>query len=306
MIEKKHNFFIIFLIFFIFFFSNIKAELKIIAKIDNEIITNYDIKSKIISTLILANKEINQKNIDSLKSNSLEFLIQHKLKKIELEKYDLKRDTTKINSYLNSISSNNINNLKKIFENYNIDFKSFEDEIDIEIKWKSFIYKKFSNKIEINQNEIKKEIENKINQEKSSKYLLSEIEIIRKNSQDDKNLIAEIQKEIEINGFKSAVLKFSVSSTNDQEGLLGWINSESVSAEFLEVLEGLKIGEISPPINKQESIIILKLNDKKTLKNENIAKLEKELIEKKQNELFNLYSKSFLSKLKNNKFIEFY
>ena len=102
------------------------------------------------------------------------------------------------------------------------------------------------------------------------------------------------------------MLKFSVSSTNDQEGLLGWINSESVSAEFLEVLEGLKIGEISPPINKQESIIILKLNDKKTLKNENIAKLEKELIEKKQNELFNLYSKSFLSKLKNNKFIEFY
>ena len=113
MIEKKHNFFIIFLIFFIFFFSNIKAELKIIAKIDNEIITNYDIKSKIISTLILANKEINQKNIDSLKSNSLEFLIQHKLKKNELEKDDLNRDTTKIKSYLNSISSNNINNLKR-------------------------------------------------------------------------------------------------------------------------------------------------------------------------------------------------
>ena len=67
-----------------------------------------------------------------------------------------------------------------------------------------------------------------------------------------KKFNSEIQKEIEINGFKSAVLKFSVSSTNDQEGLLGWINSESVSAEFLEVLEGLKIGEISPQLTNKK------------------------------------------------------
>ena len=123
--EKKKYHYIIYLLSFLFFFSNTKAELKIVAKIDNEIITNHDIKSKILTTLLLNNKEINQKNINDLKKNSLEFLIQNRLKKIELDKHSLEKDINKINAYLNSISSKNILKLKLLFHDYEIDFNSF-------------------------------------------------------------------------------------------------------------------------------------------------------------------------------------
>ena len=89
-----------------------------------------------MGTLILAKKEINQTNINSLKKNSLEYLIQNRLKKIELKKYNFDSETTQINSYLNSITSNNIESLKEIFSKNGIDFQAYEDELDVEFKWK--------------------------------------------------------------------------------------------------------------------------------------------------------------------------
>ena len=60
-----------------------KAKIKneIVVRVENKIITDYEIKNKIISSIIVANKEINQENINSIKSQSLETLIQLKLKK---------------------------------------------------------------------------------------------------------------------------------------------------------------------------------------------------------------------------------
>ena len=67
-----------------------KFENNIILKVENEIITNFEIKNKIISSLILGNQEINQNNIDKLKKKSVELLIEDKLKIIELKKYNIK------------------------------------------------------------------------------------------------------------------------------------------------------------------------------------------------------------------------
>ena len=69
----------------------------------------------------------------------------------------------------------------------------------------------------------------------------------------------------------------------------------------------MKPGQITKPINRQNSILILKLNDVRVSKTEdiNIPELKERLLSQKKNELFNLYSKSHLSKLKNNSLIEY-
>ena len=61
------------------------------------------------------------------------------------------------------------------------------------------------------------------------------------------------------------------------------------------------------PIKQQGSVIFLKLNDKRSKKLEELdkMKLRKDLIVQKKNELFNLYSRSHLSKLKNTSLIEY-
>ena len=304
--------FILFLFFYSFALivnSNTKEITKIVAKIDNELITNYDIKNKIITALVLANKEINQKNIDNLKRKSLEDLIQNRLKKIELKKYNFKRDNNRINSYLNSISNNNIEDLKSIFKKNNINYKVFVDEIDIEFKWRKLIFNTYSKKIEIDPSDINNEIK-KITQSQINlvKLNLSEIEILSNNDDLDNEKINQVKNEIRNFSFEDAVLKFSIAASSNNKGLIGWVNSSSLSDEILKALNKLKIGQVSEPIKKQDKIIFLKLNDKKVsnYSDINIDQFQKELIEQKRNELFLLYSNSLLSKLRNMKFIEYY
>jgi parvulin-like peptidyl-prolyl isomerase len=308
MINKIKYFLIIFFIFF-FNFDVYAQNVKIIVKVENELITSYDIKSKIISTLILNGKEINQKNIDSLKKVSLDFLIQNRLKKIELQRTNLKKPVMQINSYLESVSSNDIGNLKKLFKNNNLDFQIFENELETEIKWKNLIYNIYAKKIVIDEDEITNEIKRFTRSKKmSSAFNLSEIEILLNEEDNFDQIVKKIKNEILINGFESTVLKFSVSSTASANGELGWINSSSLSKEILKIVKKMKIGDISNPIKEQNRIIFLKLNDKKTSNYEdiNLEKFKNELINKKREELFKLYSNSYLSKLKNSKIIQYY
>ena len=69
----------------------------------------------------------------------------------------------------------------------------------------------------------------------------------------------------------------------------------------------MDIGETSKPIKRQNSIIFLKIADKRSSKTKdiNLSELKSKLVNQKKNELYNLYSRSHLSKLKNNSLIEY-
>ena len=305
----KHKITVIITLLILFLNNNLYGfNSKIIVKVEDEIITNYDLKNKILITLILANQEINQQNIDELKKAVLDQLINLKLKKIELSKYKIKKDEGRINSYLKSISGNNIQNFKnKFFEN-NLDFELFLDEVDTEIRWQQLIYTLYGKKIDINEATIDVEVE-KIIKERSNveEFELYEIEINSNLDVPEKQIIEDILKKINTIGFENSALNFSTSTTSSQKGYLGWINGKTLSKEIYLILSKMKIGEVSKPIKKQNNILFLKLNNKRTIKPEQleIKKLKSDIIEKKKAGLFNLYSQSRLSKLKNNSFIQY-
>ena len=288
--------------------ANAKFKNNIILKIENEIITNFEIKNKILSTLILSNQEINQKNIDSIKNKALDSLTQLKLKKIELSKYNISDDLDRVNKYLNSISSNDINSLKLKFEKNNVEFDLFIEEIKTEFKWQKFIYEVYSKKINIDgvslDGEVKKILKDKVD---ITEYRISEIEVERKLNQSPKDVILNIQEKIDQLGFETAALNYSIASSSSNKGDLGWINSKSLSRKFFNVISKMNINDISSPIQKQNVVIFLKLTDKRKTKAENIDvdELKEKLISQKKNELFNLYSRSHLSKLKNKSLIEY-
>ena len=120
-------------------------------------------------------------------------------------------------------------------------------------------------------------------------------------------MISDLIDKIDLIGFEKTSFNNSISNTSSNNGKLGWINSKSLSEEIFEKVNKLNIGEISEPIIRQDSILILKLNDRRKINKEKVdlVKLKQSIINKKKNDLFNLYSNSHLSKLKNSSFIEY-
>ena len=166
----------------------------------------------------------------------------------------------------------------------------------------------YSNKIKIDEKTLDNEI-NEIfkNQNFVDEFRISEIEVQLAGNEANKNKINEIQKLINEIGFGKAALKLSVSTSATEEGDLGWLTAKSLSDEIYDVISNMQINEITDPIIDQNRILFLKLNDKRKLKTENIDAnlLRKNLVNRKKNELYNLYSRSHLSKLRNTTSIEY-
>ena len=69
----------------------------------------------------------------------------------------------------------------------------------------------------------------------------------------------------------------------------------------------MNLNEVSKHIKRSQSVLFLKLNDKKVSRSNKInsVELKKNLIDRKKNDMFALYSKSHLSKLRNTSLIEY-
>jgi len=305
------SFFSIILIFFSFLYFN-KSESKISnnieLKVGKKIITSYEIKNKILSNLLISNQDINQENINKFKKQALESLIQKKIKETELDKYNFKVDQKNIETYLNSISFNKIEDLKEKFRVNDISFELFLEEINIQFKWQQLIMNTYSKNIKIDKKIIEKEINEILtSQSKILEFRISEIEILISNDENDQKKIENLKNAIKEIGFDSAAQKYSTSSTAFNKGDLGWVNSKSLSKEIFNVINNLEIGQISEPIFKKGIATIFKLTKKRNMDTGkiNIDNLKRELISKKTNDLFNLYSQSLISTLRNSTLIEY-
>ena len=287
-------------------YSKIKSN--IVVFVGNEIITNFEIKNKILTSLMLAKVELNQKNIDSYKKQALNSLIDLKLKKKELSKYNFRAEDSEVNKYINSISSNNVIQFKNNFSNNDLSFSLFVEEIKIELKWRKLIYEIFKERVRSTEKSVEKEL-NEIIKKQSQivEYRVSEIEIELQKDGKEIDQIEKIKKFINQIGFENTALKYSSSSSAEQKGDLGWVKENALSKPVHEIIKGLEIGAVSKPIKKLNKITFLKLVDKKkvSIDSKNKEKIKNDLIAAKENDLFILYSSSYLSRLKNNTLIEY-
>ena len=311
--QKKELLKIILLVIFVNITTDVAAvtKNKIIARVDNQIVSSYELKNKVKTILFLANQNISQKNVNLIKQKALQQLIDYKLKKNQVIKFKVQlNNNDQIIEHLNNLSSKyqtDVDGMKNIFQNNALDFQIYLDEIKTEFSWQKLIFEKYQNKISLNEKEVESELNNFLqNQSDLQEYKLAEIELPLKNNAEDKNTILEVNDEINKFGFKNAAIKYSISSSSSNGGDIGWINAKSLSEKILFMISKMKVGETSQPIIQTDRIIILKLLDQKKIdiSEVNVKELRKKIIRNKQNQLLSLYSNNHLSKLKNNALIE--
>ena len=280
-------------------------ETKILHNIQNEIITNVDIKNEFKYLLALNN---NLKNLDKEKIFTLsnESAIKETIKKIEVSK---NYKEIKINNdYLEALLKNTYLNLKlkslQEFEfylkGYNLTIDDVSKKITIDALWNDLIVKKYTSQVTINRKKIKEKIVN--GQKKITKeYQLSEIITEIKNSNEIQKKYKEIVNSINKIGFKNSASIYSFSDSAKIGGDIGWFRDSTIHDNIRKNIYKLKIGEITKPIILANGILILKVTD---IKNSKI-KIDYDLALKKainfeKNRQLNQYSKIYFNKVKKN------
>jgi len=300
---------LIFIIIFYFNFSFLSSyESKIVVKVDNKLITNFDIKNKILTTLILSNQEVNQNNIDKTKPLVLKSLIDLKVKETEIKKYKINVSDVEINNNLNLLSNNDLNSFEKKFNLNNLDYNAFKSDLKTELGWRKLIYVLYNKKVKIDESEINLQLKKtlKENKKENVEYRLTELLISYESVEDKENKIKIINKEIKEKGFDKVFQDYNQSITSNK-GDLGWVNSQSLSKNIFNAIKNLKINEISEPIVLANNLLFLRVKNKREIESKdiNIEDVKKQIIKMKENQRFGLYSTSHLSKLKNLATIEY-
>ncbi len=280
-------------------------ETKIIYNIQNEIITNTDIKNE-FKYLIALNNSLKELDKEKILNISSESIIREKIKKIEISKNfkEIKLNEEYSELLLKNIYSRlnlrSINEFTIYLKEYDLTINDVKKKITIDALWNELILKKYNSKVTINESAIKKEIL-KNSKIQLKEYQLSEIifEVATKDEIEGK--YNEVVKSIKEIGFENSAASYSFSETAKIGGNIGWVNENSLNNKIKKNISKLQIGEVTKPIILSNGILLLKLINIRNL--ENTIDIENELkkaINYERNRQLNQYSKIYYNKIKMN------
>ena len=296
---------IIILLFFLTLNQAQSLETKIIHNIQNEIITNIDIKNE-FKYLVALNNSLKELDKEKILSISNESIIREKIKKIEILKnfkeLKLNKDYSEllIKNIYTRLNLKSLNEFEIYLKEYDLIISDIEIKITIDALWNELIIQKYASRITINEDEIKKKIL-KNSKIQSKEYQLSEIIFEVRNKEEIEKKYNEVNKSINEIGFENSAAIYSFSQSAKIGGDIGWINENSLNNNIKKYINNLAVGEITKPIILSNGILILKLiNIKNTETTIDIKNAFKEAINYERNRKLNQYSKIYYNKLKKN------
>ena len=297
----------IFVILFIIFYSNflIASEIKIERIVGNEIITNLDVEKqyKLLTSL---NKDLVNVEKSKIYNFALSSLIDEKIKLIELKKYfDLEKKENDFlkRSFVNFYNKYNFQN-EEDFLNFlslnNLDIKTIKTKIKIESLWNTLIYDKFSNQVEINYQEIDKQLMTISLNSKINEYNISEILFTAQDQDEFKLKKDKIYNSIKSDGFDNTAILYNENSLN-KSGKIGWITENKIGANINKQLKNIDIGNVTNPLRVSNGFLILKLNNTRIVDRElDLDKEKNQLISIEKNKQLNQFSTIYFNKISKN------
>lgn len=274
-------------------------------KVNNQIITNIDIKDEAQYLLALNNQlsNLGEKQIYQIAKNSI---IKEKIKKIELLKYyDLGGEKTLVDSliknfYLKLGLTNQIE-FEAYLQRYNLKIDDIRNKVEIEATWNNLIYTRYKNLVNVDIESLQKKLSNEKKLINKKSYLLSEILIEKSQTETFKEKFKKIEDSIKEIGFKNTANIYSISDSAKFGGDIGWVDEGNLSKKISTELLKIKINEHTVPLQFNNNFLIIKIED---IKNEKIEDDNKktldQMIQFETNKQLDNYSKIYYNKVKIN------
>ena len=299
----------IIIFFLIFKFNNGNAiENKILIKVDQKIITTIDILNEInyITSLNPSFKTADQNTKFEIAKNSL---IKQALKEKEIYKIfkniDLKDDDFKrilINQYSNK-NLDNINSVEQYLKKFDLEFSDLFEKTEINAYWNEMIAQRFNKNININRDNIRENLlKNNIQKEFNLSEILFSISADEKLESRYNKIIEDINK----NGFDATALKFSLSDTSSQGGLIGWVKESALNQTIMQILYEYQANMITKPIRIPSGFLILKINDIREInKYSNLDEEIEQIVQLQINNQLSQFSNILIEKIRKEVEIEY-
>ena len=129
-------------------------------KVDNEIITSYDIEKQ-RNYLLVLNPKLETIDEEQILKISKKSLVKETIRKNEILKYkELNLQNPQIEFVLNDLIKNlgfqNLRQFQSHLEKFDISINDIKEKIEIENQWKSLVYARYSSSLKIDLESLRK------------------------------------------------------------------------------------------------------------------------------------------------------
>lgn len=294
------------LIFSILFAGNVAKsrdfDIFIAAKVDKEIITNYDIMQRLKFISYQSGIQITQQNFPQLFFQTREILIDEAIKNSAAEQFNITIADEEVDNVIADLAFKNNLSLDVFLANIEqvVDIDLFRETITHQLKWQKYLYGSLYQGLDVSEYEIDEYVQSSKN---NKLYEYDLITIDFNEDQNDAGDVAQSYYQSLITNditFKMLKKQFNGSDIKQNRSIESYAND--IDSEIFSQIRLLKSGQISKPFFKDQSYVIVKLlNIKEKVVEPNEAIKQKLLMDK-----FERKVDTVLENLKHKAFVERY
>ncbi len=248
--------------------TSVSYEIKIVAKVNNEIITSIDLENRLKMALELSNLPNNNEIKEKLKPRVLDSLINETLKIQEANRLGVFVSNQEVNNQLNRLEERlkiKKNSLLKNYKQKDIPEITIINQIRSQLLWQKIIFNVIAKNVIVPEEKILEEYDLILKKSGETEYNISEIFISSDNIEAEER-INSIYVRANNQNFILLAEQFSDGVAFSGNIQNNWARGSILDDDIKEQASSLNIGEISKPIKSDKGYHIILLNDKRQTK----------------------------------------
>ena len=243
------------------------AAIEIVAKVNSQPITNYDLTQRVNFLAAVTNIKLNDSNRQRIETDALQMLIDEKLKLAAAQEIDpniASRSLAMARDLIDSSFQQNNKNGFEVLRELKLDTASIQQKFVTDLAWASFIQAKFSNKLGDVDAKIDAELARMLEDATKPQIRVSELVLMPEPSrplQDTLRLANEIVSAVTQGAnFNAIAQQYSVAGSAQNGGRLGWLSTSQLPQNISDALAKIDVGAVTPPIQQDGAILLFQKN----------------------------------------------
>ena len=234
-----------------------------IAVINDSAVTGFDLAQR---AQILVALGFNAANPDALRAESLETLIEDRLKLQEGARLGVTANAEEIDAGVENVAKRSGQSgaeFRTALSDQGISMMALDDLVAADVVWNQVVRSRFARRVEPGESEIDAEI-TLIQQRAGASYRIAEIGLPvgdEGRSQAEVQALAEkLYTSLNQGGdFDAAVRRYSRAPSAAKGGEVGWVSTEKMPSELAAMLSEMSPGQVAPPFPVAGGLSILQL-----------------------------------------------
>ncbi|MBI3507771.1 MAG: peptidylprolyl isomerase [Proteobacteria bacterium] len=258
---------------FAFAVPAVAQEQRIVAVVNDDIVSNFDIDGRIALILMSTNANDTPETRARMRPQILRQLIDERIQMQESKRLGLTIAKTEVEEAVKRLEkANNLpsGGLDQILRRAGVPRSAIERQIEAAIAWQRLVTGRLRSQIEVSRDEIDESLAQYTKGDPVTEYQLSEIFVAIDNPEQEdetRRVVDEVFDRIRTGSlpFFVAAQQFSQSASAAEGGDIGWVQRGQFDPETEEVLAQLEPGQMAKPIRTPSGFYIYGMSNKRVL-----------------------------------------